>query len=1042
MTLEFTPNEAQRRAIEFPIDRPLKVIAGAGTGKTAVLTQRFVRIVEKHRIPPSRLLALTFTKKAAAEMRRRISEALVKKKLIAPSEAPLLLWIGNFHSICLRLLKQNALLAGLDPSFDTVDETEQQLILAEIATEFLNKETPGEVDPNRFEDLMIERPGDFVRNISTVFNRLKAQFIEAGDIERTLAAMLDNQYQTIENALRATSANDAIHRNTRRKAEKKLGSLAEEKAYERLLLDAVSVTYRAYCERLARRNLLDFGDLILHTRRLAENEPQVRNRFEYILVDEFQDTDSAQYKLLETLSKDLANVTVVCDRKQSIYEWREARSENIADFPGEPVVLDENYRSFEEILDSANFFIKETMPLEEPLRPALEGGRGRAGEPCVKLFRAEGREEEAEYVAREIVRLITTEGRQPREIVILMRSVRASRPFEDALAARGIPFATVGGSGFYDLRETKDLLSLMRLIANPFDDLSIVRVLQSAAVGLSDATLQELSRGRDSATSSIYETLVRLDGFFDKLEPRVGRRLQSLIEAIAELANRKCSLTTGELVSEMLDRTDYLKYLASIEGPRGSRFSNVSMFYKTASHFEERHPGASLEEFLSYMETTISGNATPATDLRPDAVQIMTVHQAKGLEFPIVFIVNLQKGAFPLKFRSDSFEHDEKFGLYARKMPEGDRLVRYEGGYGVSIEATLREKRYHEENRLMYVAVTRAERLLYLTSPSSQDDEDFFCRMEEFATGEGSRSAEMVDAFPEPEIPLAPKAGADAAMGVEQIRLAATEAVGRIERPLAPAEPTKQIEITALSYSRLALFRQCPAKYALRYIYNLPLSAHEESLEERHLHVDALALGDLLHRTLLQYHRRKRAGASADALKIFQGLSTSCSPQTANAGREMLENYLDSPLSRMETLYEEKEFHWRIRADSLQIMFEGKVDRMHRQGDAIKIVDYKTGAPHEEEHRLQLGIYRLAMEAVLGEKKILTSNFYLSTGEEVEQNFSPDDLREIQDGIIEDGRAIAVGNFDPHADSRRAILSCDECGYGAFCRRRQEGLPG
>ncbi len=1038
MKPEFSPNDAQRRAIEYPIDIALKVVAGAGTGKTAVLTQRFIHIVEKHQIPPQRILALTFTKKAAAEMRKRISDELLNRNLIERSQAPMLLWVGNYHSICLRLLRQYALAAGLDPSFDTLDETEQPLALEEVVKDFLDKKDAG-ADPDRFEALMIERIDGFVRNISTVVSRLKAHFIETGGMERKVAATIGEHYRIIESSLRETVANESIHGNTRKKAERRLETLADEKAHELLLLDAVARTFDGYRKRLQRLGALDFGDLVSYTCRLADSDPYVRRRFDYVLVDEFQDTDSAQYRLLERMSDGLRNVTVVCDKKQSIYEWREARLENIEDFPGETIVLEENYRSVGEILDSANHFIGRTMPLEKPLRPAIRGGRGRAGDPRVMLFRADGPEQEAEHVACGIAHLLESGECKPRDVAVLMRSVRASRPFEDALSARDIPFTTVGGAGFYDLCETKDLLALLRLIADPFDDLSMARILQSAVVGLSDATLRDLCRTTDGKRSSIYETLLASSEFFERLEPRIRHRLRSLLEAIDEFSGRRWSLTTGELVSGLLWRVDYLKYLVSLEGPRGARFSNVSLFYKTAARFEERNPGSGLEEFLSYMETAVAGGTADAVgEVSSDAVQIMTVHQAKGLEFPVVFVVNLKEGAFPLKFRGDDFGYDERLGLYARKLPEGGRLIRYEGGYGVGIEEMLRERRYLEENRILYVAMTRAKRLLYLTSTSAPDADDFFCSIEKFAAGAGSDSAEMAPSMPETKPSHVSAVGTRDIMGVEEIKSAAAAAVERVRRPTTP--PVGTAEAVTLSYSRLALFRQCPMKYALRYVYNLPLAAHEDSLEERHSHSEALALGNLLHMALSEFHRREREGARADLLEIFERLAAGGSPNMVAGGKRMLDDYLAGTLSRMTTLYEEMEFHWKIGSGALRIMIEGKIDRIHADRGSLKIVDYKTGTHREEDHKLQLGIYRLAAEAALGEQNILTSNYYLSTGEEVEQEFSADELREIRGAIIEDARKIASADFGGRDGGRGEACGGGECGYAAFCRYGRKKL--
>ncbi|RJP70934.1 MAG: hypothetical protein C4532_08355, partial [Candidatus Abyssobacteria bacterium SURF_17] len=515
MTNEFTPNDAQRKAIEFGMDHPLKVIAGAGTGKTAVLTQRFVHIVKSHRIPPYRILALTFTKKAAAEMQSRIAKALLENRLIRRSEVPLLLWVGNFHSICLRLLKLGALTVGLDPSFAVIEEAHQRLLLSEVVDDFLNKRLATETDVDTFEDLMVDDPETFTQTMLAVVNQLKSRFITPEGLRQTVEPVVAQQYQVIREALSKTAVNEELHPSARKAAQKRLASLPAAQKHERLLLDAVYEICKAYKERLEAHDLVDFNDLIMYAYRLVRSDPHIKKRFQYVLVDEFQDTDYGQYQLLKELTDNLNNVTVVADAKQSIYEWRDARPENIEDFPGEVITLDENYRSYGEILDSANFLISQSMPAERPLRPATKGGRGRANTPQVTLFRADTREAEAHYVAGEICRLLAGGTYSPSEVTLLMRSVHASQPYEDALRTLGISYATVGGLGFYELAETKDMVAFLRAVSNPFDDLSLVRILQCPIVGLSDATLYAVCRRRSEAAPGIFDVLKDADGLTD-----------------------------------------------------------------------------------------------------------------------------------------------------------------------------------------------------------------------------------------------------------------------------------------------------------------------------------------------------------------------------------------------------------------------------------------------------------------------------------------------------------------------------------------------
>lgn len=1041
MSHNFKPNEDQRKAIEFGIDTPLKVVAGAGTGKTEVLARRFVRIVEKNKISPFRVLALTFTKKAAAEMQNRITKELLRRKLISRSERPLLLWIGNFHSICHRLLRQNALVAGVDPSFVAIDEAEQHRILAESINDFLNKKLGVYADPDTFEELMIERIERFTRTMLRVINRLKANFIEAENPKTVIAVRLREQYRKIEENLNATIANPKIHRNTRGAAERRLESLAAQGAHEHLLFDAAHEIYTAYQGRLSDQNLLDFNDLISCAYRLAKADRSVRERFGYILVDEFQDTDTGQYMLLKELSDNFRNVTVVCDRKQCIYEWRDARIRNIDEFPGDTIHLRENYRSYGEILDSANSFIQRSMPEEMPLTPALEGGHGRAGKAQVKMFRAADQEEEAEYIAYEILNLLKNDY-EPGQIAVLMRSVRASRAYEDAFRSHKIPYMTLGGCGFYDFSEAKDLISFLRLISNPFDNLSMVRILQGPLVGMSDATLYELCRSNNHTDASIYEIIKRSPDRIGDLHSESYERLQGFISTTEYLVRAQWSLTVGELISEVLNRTGYLKYLASLEGVRGARFSNVSLLYKKAALFEERNPGSTLEDFLAYLDNAMTGEAgTTDAGSGSDAIQIMTVHQAKGLEFPVVFIVNLKSGAFPLKYRSDSYGYEEDFGLFARKLPDGIDIVRYKGGYGINIEESLRARQYMEENRIMYVAMTRARDLLSLTASESKEGkgDDFLQYIEDVARESDNKAAEIAE-FPV----LSPTPSEDElkpchVAGLEEIKEMTSKVINRILCSSATPIISDVSKSVVLSYSRLAMFRHCPMKYALRYVYDLPLSPHEESLEESHQTATAFALGNLLHKALMLYHRRKKSEEQPNALDILETIAGDAPRGTLQSANKIMQKYLQTSLAHIDTLYEEQEFHWNIESDSCHILFEGKIDRIHRDGDALKIIDYKTAMPDAERHKLQLGIYKLAAESVLGEQGICASNFYLSSCEEVNYAFTKDELKGILEDIIRDALRISKRDFmleEIHLSEK--TRDCASCGYSHSCPQNRD----
>jgi DNA helicase-2/ATP-dependent DNA helicase PcrA len=1017
------------------MDKPLKVIAGAGTGKTELLTRRFVHLVKHFGLRPHRILALTFTKKAAAEMRRRIVNALSAEGLIDGAEAAVMMWIGNFHSIALKLLKQNPLPVGLDPFFDVIDEADQRLILSQVAHDFLDNRLTE--NGNDFRELMIIDADGFLEMMLSIINRLKSAFIEPQAMEQSLLASLEKEYRKLLAQLKATIQNSETPSSTRRAAEKRLALIQKDKSFEELFLAAAAIIYKNYCDRLASRDVLDFNDLVYYAYKLIKAEPAIKRKFDYILVDEFQDTDRGQYQLLEALSQNLQNVTVVGDKKQLIYEWREAKLENIKEFPGETIPLDENYRSFGQILDTANVFIKSTMPEEPGLRPAVEGGRGLSENPAVKLFLANNRELEASFVAKEIRKLLEQKYSSG-DIVILVRGINFAQFLEDALKAERLAYTTVGGCGFYELKETKDILALLRLVCNPFDDLSMVRILQSDLIGLGDASLLSLCRRRNERLTSLYDVLKNED--LANVFPAASGKVNAFIELIEELARSRWTMSLGELFSEILKKTRYIRYLESEEGPRGPRFANAALLYKTVTLFEERHPNDTLEEFLRYLELTESCKAKSSGNLVSDKVQIMTIHQAKGLEFPVVFLAGVTPGVFPPSSRSGNFGYEDTFGIFAKRHPNGDLLVRYEGGFG-RIEKSLHEKHQLEENRVMYVALTRARDLLYVTSHGADQERerDFFRLLEGASVEEDAGTTIPIST----EIPER-KAGKESAPEDAQPRIhiplpeilhAVTGALARISS-VGERRGVTAYQTLELTFSKLALFRQCRRKYALRYLYRLPSFFGAESGDEEYVPTEhgGPLLGNLLHQTLMHYHRELNTAGKADATAIFKELARrqDCNRKILKMGEDMLRKYLAAPLSKKETLFEEKEFFWQISDGDLQIRMYGKIDCIHREGEKLKIVDYKSGLPDREVHKFQLALYRLALESVLHQSGILTGNFYFSTGEEVDYQISEPELIRFKAEIIRDAREIASALFVPK-DEKRRQAECADCEFKGFC---------
>lgn len=487
-------NQEQQEAVQHPFNRPLKVIAGAGTGKTTLLVARYLRALAGG-IAPDRLLALTFTNKAAGEMIERLS-------LEVPDFNPATAWVTTFHAFALRLLKAEALWAGIDPRFAILDETGSRLAFERAYRELLSgRLNDPAFEPERFRHLRFDRyslAGDFY----SIILRLKDAAVSPESFLETCRRE-HPAYRT-----KLIAALHSLPPRACRSLDAVMERLEKECEYEDELAGAIFVLYSRYQKELDRRRSLDFGDLIARAVAVLEQNPErrgfYRERFQHILVDEFQDTSEAQFSLVRLLAADdcMGNVTVVGDDKQSIYGWRNARVENVRDFDapgwgGRALTANRNYRSTKEILEVASNAIAQSpyfagRPQETVLLPE---GRGSGG-PSVFVFRGPG-SGEAMFIAGQIGRLLQS-GFMPEDMVILLRSLRGVKPYEDALQKARIPYATVGGMGFYDREEIKDIVSFLRLAENPLDNMALLRVLTHPPFALSDDCLAAFAGQPDS----------------------------------------------------------------------------------------------------------------------------------------------------------------------------------------------------------------------------------------------------------------------------------------------------------------------------------------------------------------------------------------------------------------------------------------------------------------------------------------------------------------------------------------------------------------
>ena len=615
-------NQEQREAVDH-FEGPLLVLAGAGSGKTRVLTTRIAHLIHERGVPPDRILAVTFTNKAAGELRDRISGLL--------GEAPKGMWTGTFHALGARILRRHAPLLGWSNTF-TIFDSEQSLRLIKRTTEDVG------LDTRRWSPKAIRG------HLSSAKNQLigTQQFVE-------------------ENA----EGFDVFARN-------------------------VAKVYPAYQQQLRAQNAFDFDDLLVKPVELFESNAELledyRNRFQFLLVDEYQDTNRAQFRFVELLASKHRNLMVVGDDDQSIYGWRGADIRNILDFEtafsgAHTVRLEQNYRSTDVILSAANAVIAENVDRKDKtLRTDRMGGER------ITLVTTSGETDEARWIADQIeAHESGGPGRPYREMSILYRTNAQSRALEDVFRRRGLPYQIVGGVRFYERREIQDVLAYLRLISNPLDAGAFERVVNYPRRGVGNTSLERLSAWAGVEGISLLEAADRADEAPDL--PKGGGR--GLI-AFAALVRRHSALASemrvGELLENLVEELDLIRHLAD-EGPDGEdRADNVHELIAGALVYNvellNELEGETLDHFTEldlFLQQVALVADVDRHDPDADAITLMTLHNAKGLEFPIVFISGLEDGLFPL----------------ARAYDNPSEL--------------------EEERRLFYVGITRAQDTLHLT---------------------------------------------------------------------------------------------------------------------------------------------------------------------------------------------------------------------------------------------------------------------------------------------------------------------------------------
>jgi DNA helicase-2/ATP-dependent DNA helicase PcrA len=923
MTPAYRLSDEQQAACAV-LDGPVRVVAGAGTGKTAVIAARFRQLLAAG-VEPGAILVMTFTERAAAEMRARI---------LAETGVPDAPHVGTFHSLAMRWLRDEGRVVGVAPSFRILAGPERWILMRELMWELGDPAFVG-----------AERPDDLVAPLLKLLERAKQELVPLARLHAWVARMED--------------------------------------ADQRALLAAAVKLFHAYAGRCRREGLLDFDDLLVLAVRLFEEHAGVRERhaerFRWLMVDEYQDTNLAQERIVELIGGQRGNVCVVGDDDQSIYRFRGASRASmdrfVTCFPeAVTLTLGRNRRSTHRIVAAARDLIERSPErLAKPLAPDPERD---AGEP-VEVWRCATVEQEAAAIAAEA--MAAAEAAVPlRSIGVLARTHAIARPIAAALAAAGVPYQHWAGQGLFRRPEVRDLVAYLRLLHEPTDLLALARLLTRPPLGLDLETA--LGKLRESADG---EAPLRV---LERWEPTA-----EWAALVAELARLRTTHGVDELLFELLNRTRYLELAPAAEDPDGLEArrvaANVSRFAELVAEYCERRRDHSLSLFVEYLELVLrSGLDEDVAEVEgmEDAVQLMTIHQAKGLEFDLVFVPALVEGRLPQPRRRDGASAVAGLDLPAHLLEPSVRG---------------REDQLAEERRLCYVAMTRARGRLVLTWADRYEGGRPW-RPSRFLAELGGETVErdLRDEYVPPAEP-AP-----------------------LPAPVAGEEPV-------LSFSAISAYRDCPRQHWFRYRLRLPAPPVVEA-----------QFGSILHEALMRCGLIVRDGRelSPTVLRdIYQeawemvGLADPRRrPALEALGWRLLEGFFASGGLAARPAHVEAPFAVGLEGWTLR----GVIDRVDEptEGGAWRIVDYKTGSPvpaSRLRRDLQLALYALGARRALGLDPLELEIVYLRDGNRVALAATDELLdeagrigREVADGV-------RAGRFEARPERRR----CSLCAYRLAC---------
>ena len=959
---------------------PLLIIAGAGTGKTTVVTTRIQNLILEKKIPPSNILALTFTEKAAAEMETRVDE-------IMPFGYTQM-WIETFHAFADRVLRQEAIHIGLNPGFDLLTEAESLLFLRKHLFKF---------DLQYFRPL--GNPMKFLQGMLNHFARLKDDDISP-----------DNY---LEYAKKIKGDEEEV---------KKTLELAN--------------SFKKYEELKSKEGVMDFSDLISNTLKLFRTRKNIlseyQKMFQYILVDEFQDTNYAQNELAILLAGDKKNITVVGDDDQSIYRWRGAAISNMIQFrshfpKAKIITLTKNYRSTQNILDASYKLIQNNNPdrleVKEKIDKKLVSQREIKGTEPEFIYTNKA-EDEAEEVAKKIVEISSAKGRSAfgrkdlkyNDFAILVRANDHATPFIRALERKRIPYQFLGPGHLFQQPEIKDLISYLHALANFEDTSSLYRLITLPIFDVVPRDVAAVLNFAKKNNYSLFEALEKVEDSGLTIEGK--ERITRIVEMMKRHLSKIPKETAGQILYYFFEDSGLLGHYLDPKSQRTEKEAqNVAKFFEKLQNFAANRDDASVFAVVDWIDLSMELGESPlAADIdwtQNNAVNILTVHSSKGLEFPVVFVINLVTQRFPSRDRKEQIPVPEK--LIKEILPTGDESLQ-------------------EERRLFYVAMTRAKENLFLTASKFYGE----------AKRERKLSPFIAEALGEDPVKAIVNKQSIQTSGQQLSLLEIVNANiqnNPENKPLAISD--KPLAINYVSYSQLATFQTCPLHYKLRYILNFPSPA-----------APALSYGISVHaslRDILLTNRSEEKIDDAQIKKILkknwinEGYSGKThEQQTYTQAEKILSDFWKNYVKeKPDTVGIETPFSFWLtqteRSGQDKVKAGGRIDRIDKIADnKIEIIDYKTGKNMLDEKKakddLQLSFYALAATEVHDQifnkapDQVVLTLHYLEENQKISTTRSKEDLLVAKEKILSIVSEIEKSDFRC-AGGR----NCQNCEYKMLC---------